>query len=113
MALAMPEPRCIDIDQILEQFMLTRGIKDIVDLYGEVIAKSPFAPILVGYEFPHDAEIRLPDTVKERLNDLAKLVESTCHEDHLMHCKEAILHLQIMYRLVAYYQAKDNLQTGR
>lgn len=113
MALAMSEPRCVDIDQILEMFMLTRGVKDVVTVYGEVIAKSSLAPMLVGYEAPHDAEITLPDTVHARLNDLTKLVATTCHQEQVDPCKDAISRLGWMYRVVAYHEAQGKLQTGQ
>lgn len=113
MALAMSEPRCVDIDQLLEMFMLTRGVKDIVMVYGEVIAKSSLAPMLHGYEVPHDAEIVLPEAIYSRLNDLTALVESTCHQEQLEPCRDAVTRMEKMYRVVAYHEAKDNLMTGK
>ncbi|KAK4493910.1 hypothetical protein PRZ48_015095 [Zasmidium cellare] len=112
MALAMSEPRCVDIEQILEMFMLTRGVKDVVMVYGEVIAKSPIAPMLIGYEVPNDAEIVLPDSVYDRLNDLTKLVESPCDQEQSEACKDAVSRMEMMYRVVAYFEAKDNLMTA-
>lgn len=112
MALAMSEPRRVDIDQILEMFMLTRGVKDVVTVYGEVISKSSLAPMLSGYEAPNDAEIVLPDSIYSRLNDLTKLIESTCYQEQVEPCKQAVARLEVMYRVVAYHEAKDNLMTG-
>lgn len=113
MALAMSEPRRVDINQILEMFMLTRGVKDVVMVYGDVISKSPLAPMLVGYEAPVDAEIILPDSIYSRLNDLTKLVDSTCYPEQVEPCKQAVTRLEAMYRVVAYHEAKNNLMTGK
>lgn len=113
MALAMSQPWRVDIDQILEIFMLTRGVKDVVMVYGEVISKSSLGPILLGYETLNDAEIILPDSIYSRLKDLTKLIESACYQEQVEPCKEAVARLEVMYRVVAYHEAKDNLRTGK
>lgn len=113
-AAIQPEPQFVDIDQVCEMFLLTRGVADVVSACHESISKGPLAAMMTGYLLPADEDpLALPTTVTQRLEDLYHLAEKACpEEDKFDACKHALLQLDKTYQAIAYYDARNELQTG-
>ncbi|KAI5360987.1 hypothetical protein Slin14017_G091620 [Septoria linicola] len=112
-ALVLPEPKYVSMEQVAELFLLTRGVRTVVEACGVWLHASQLAPILKGYDIPHPDEITLPDSIRDRFKALNGMIETNVPDMHQKRiCKEAIMHLEGIYRSVSHYDAKDRLQTG-
>ncbi|PPJ51938.1 hypothetical protein CBER1_09681 [Cercospora berteroae] len=113
-AFALPEPRYVSMEQVTELFLLTRGVSTIVDACVLWLRSSPLAPVLVGYEIPDREQVTLPDSVSERFHVLDQMIDTACFGEHQKNvCKDALMALADVYRSVAYFSAKNQLQTGK
>lgn len=114
-AAIQPEPQFVDIEQVCELFLLTRGVADVVGACHEGIRAGPLADMLNGYLLPADQDPpALPETVTRRLEDLYRLAEKACpDEDKFDACKHALLQLDRIYQAIAYFDARGELQTGK
>ena len=113
-AAIQPEPRFVDMEQVCEMFLLTRGVADVVGACHEGLSTGPLAAMLTGYALPTDEDPPvLPETVTRRLEDLYHLAEKACpEEDKFDACKHALLQLDRIYQALAYFDARGQLQTG-
>lgn len=112
-ALVLPEPRYVSMEQVAELFLLTRGVRSVVEACREWLDATPMAPMLKGYETPRDDQVPLHASIDEQFTNLERMTETACSDEQQTRiCKEAISCLRDVYRSVAHYDAKDTLQTG-
>lgn len=112
--MVMPEPRHVNMDQVAELFLLTRGVRDVVLVCHKWIKSGPLGGVLEGYVVPHEEEqLPLPPTISARFADLDRMLMHSCSdENELTICREALTHLEDIYRGVAHFNAKEQLETG-
>ena len=100
------------MEQVAELFLLTRGVRDVVNACRHWLEESPMAPMIRDYEAPHE-QIPLHTSIEERFQELERMTETSCSDEQQTRiCMEAISDLRDVYKNVLHYDAKDTLQTG-
>ncbi|KAK5187947.1 hypothetical protein LTR16_009117, partial [Cryomyces antarcticus] len=64
----------MSIDDIVELFVLTRGVREVVKPSTVWINNGPLKPMLYGHVFPEFAERALPDSLQLHFDDLRDMV---------------------------------------
>lgn len=109
----MSEPRHVNMDQVAELFMLTRGVRDVVEVCAEWIQHGPLGELIGSYHAPEDEDLTLPEPITERFADLNKMLDKSCLDSvELETCRQALSELRRVYCSVAHFDAKSKLQTG-
>lgn len=101
------------MEQVAELFLLTRGVRSVVDACRDWLNETPMAPLIRGYQAPHEEQMPLHASIEERFQELERMTEISCPDEQQTRiCKEAISCLRDVSRSVLHYDAKDTLQTG-
>lgn len=103
----------LDMDTITELFILTRGVKNVIDLTCDHIMAGPMAALLETSRCPEVTEIVLPPIVLDQFEALDDfLILYGMDMNALEHCQTAMAQLRVVYRDIAYASRMGNLELG-
>jgi hypothetical protein len=92
-------PYMPSIDDILEPFILTRGVGEVVGVAGEWIKKGPMAAMLYGHQVPNAEHFELPLTTRTHFENMRDLFHRTVDD-----AKDLAALLDAMAQLKRIYQ---------
>ena len=102
------------MDEIVEMFHLTRGVRDVIHVTYEHIQKGPMTEMFDGHRYPIDADIKLPQSVANQFKSIQEMLEGYgLDPEALEHCQAALTDLEDIYRNVIYWNAVATLEAGQ
>ena len=131
---AIVEARTIDIDDVVELFFLTRGVRDVILVTYEHITSGPMLEMFENSEYPAGTEVSLyvsclredfkdsqladaifrPQPVSDQFNSVRTfLKEYGLDPEALTHCESALNDLEEIYRNVQYFGHYKPIETGQ
>lgn len=109
----MPHPAVMDMNDVIELFFLTKGVRDIIRVTGDHIRKGPMAPIFNATTYPDGIDILLPPSVADRVKALHRMVAQYGLDlDAAEHCHSALRELEHIYRNIQYWAGIGNVEIG-
>ncbi|KAH9827807.1 Sterol uptake control protein 2-like protein 3 [Teratosphaeria destructans] len=114
---AQPPPKAVSLDEIVEMFVLTRGVRDVIGIAHDLIIQGPLAPMFAGHEMPEAQKSRvfLPPPAQTRLDELQTMLHQHCANElpNLTVCSEALRELKDIYRNCQYFHTTPGgVQSG-
>lgn len=110
---ALSDSTTMDVDNIAELFVLTKGIANVIRLARAHIKKGPMGIMLNGEVYPTGTVVVLPPSVITRFEELQRmLVTSGLDEQTLEDCQLALTELKRIYMGIAYMAPFANIETG-
>ena len=111
---AMEGPRAVSMDNVTELFFLIRGVRDVIDVTRDYIARGPMAELFDAHRMPEGTEITLPDEVSAQFSALRQmLVTWGLDPEALAHCQSALTDLDEIYRNIIYWASRGHVETGQ
>lgn len=109
----MPDPKYVSVDEIVEVLVLTRGVREVVAVSVDPIARGPLSPLLYGYEVEDTIRINLPDNIRALFALMQQMLADRCDdkERHTL-CSNAVIYLQDVVRNLFYFLQKDTQSVG-
>lgn len=112
-----PPPQAIDVDDIAEVVLLTRGVRDVTSVFWEEVRTGPMGYLTKGLEMPDEERqhARLPDSVARHFDDVAAMLQSRCSgEPQILElCSSAWLALREIYLHLTYFKKIDQVYSGQ
>ncbi|KAK5124919.1 hypothetical protein LTR85_001109 [Meristemomyces frigidus] len=111
---AKPPPRLLDMEDVTELFLLTRGVRDVIMVARDHILKGPLAIMFWGHNMPSEAEssVTLPDSVRSEFDRLEEMLQRQCHPENLGPCASALVELIDIYRNIQYFALRSEVNSG-
>lgn len=112
-----PPPQSIDVDDIAEVVLLTRGVRDVTSMFWEEVRTGPMSYLTKGHEMPDDQRphARLPDAVNNHFDLVAEMIRSRCSDEpHILDmCSSAWSALREVYLHLSYFKQIDEVHSGQ
>jgi len=103
----------ISVGNISELLYLSKGVKEVKEITGELIGRGRLSTLLSSYEFSSNTLATMPPEILSVFRDLEDLVCNHCVEaDQCKSCLEAITHLQTVFENVVANYASGSLEMG-
>lgn len=103
----------LDVNTIAELFILTRGIRDMIQLSAEHIRTGPLATLLHVRRCPELTEISLPPSVSAQFEAIQHMLATYGLDSNaLNHCQDALLELRGIYQNIAHVLRTGNIELG-
>jgi hypothetical protein len=103
----------LDVNVIAEHFILTRGVRDMIQLSAEHIRTGPLAALLHVRRCSGTTETSLPRSVSAQFEAVQHmLVLYGLDSNALHHCQEALLELRGIYRNAAHILRNEDVEMG-
>jgi hypothetical protein len=103
----------LDVNTIAELFVLTRGVRDMIQLSAEHIRTGPLAALLHVRRCPELPETSLPPSVSAQFETVQHmLVAYGLDSNALHHCQAALLELRGIYQNAAHILRNGNVELG-
>ena len=103
----------LELSTIAELFILTKGVKDMIQLSFEHVRTGPMAALLQPRLCPEPTLVSLPPSVSERLDAVQHmLIKSGMDSNALQHCQAALLELRGLYQNIAFILRTGHVELG-
>jgi len=103
----------LDVNTIAELFILTRGVRDMIQLSAEYIRTGPLAALLQIRRCPDRTETTLPASVSAQFEAVQHmLITYELDSNALHHCQTALLELREIYQNIAHILRTGNVELG-
>lgn len=103
----------MDMDNVMELFILTKGVANVIRLSHSDIRKGPMAVMLEDQAYPEGTDIHLPLSISSRFEGLQLMLATYgLDEEALEHCQSALTELQEIYKNIAYFSPMASIVTG-
>jgi hypothetical protein len=103
----------LGVNTIAEHFILTRGVRDMIQLSAEHIRTGPLAELLHVRRCSEPSEISLPPNVSAQFEAVQRmLVSYGLDSNALHHCQAALLELRGIYQNAAHILRNGNVELG-
>jgi len=104
----------IEVGDFVELVSLINGVREVVGITREQVAKGPLAPMVLGHSLPSDVEtqIQLPASVRTQIEALEHMLNTQCDEARRQSCEVALKALVSIYRNVRHFAKQHAVQSG-
>ncbi|KAI9694679.1 MAG: hypothetical protein M1822_000295 [Bathelium mastoideum] len=107
------ETATMGINAVVELFILTKGIRDVIQLSYEQIKQGPMAEMLDRQAFAEGKSGHLPFSVQSRFGAIREMLSTYgLDPEALEHCQSALTELEEIYKYIAYFSQEVNIETG-
>lgn len=110
---ARADTAAVDLDAVIELFILTRGVRDVIQLSHKRTRAGPMVVMLEGRPYPKDTEVHLPLSVSSCFDSIRHMLFIyELDPEALQHCQSALTELQKLYNNIAYIAPTHNIEIG-
>ena len=107
------ELRAFDMNTITDLFILTRGIKDMIQLSFEQVSTGSLAPLLNIRHSPLPSDVNLPSSVSACFVACGQMLGTYGMDPNaLQHCESALLELKKLYQNMAHILRTGHIELG-
>lgn len=112
---ALSKTEVMSMDSVMELFILTKGIANVINLAKEHIARGPLGEMLQNTAYPPGMTIPLPIGVVSRFEAMRLMLTSPAQgleQDDLEHCQNALTGLEDVYKNIVYFSRTSDVDIG-
>ncbi|KAK6397884.1 hypothetical protein LTR65_005132 [Meristemomyces frigidus] len=111
---AKPAPNFVDIEDVTELFILTKGVRDVISLAHDYIAQGPLAVMFWGNRMPASEEsgVVTPEGVRSEFDRVQTMLHQSCEPEYSEPCAAALRELAIIYRTMQYFMRHSGVDPG-
>jgi hypothetical protein len=109
----MEGPQYISVDSICELLHMTKGVREVKEVVGELVCHGNFSVLLHGHQLSADVRVTMSRKILSVFRGLERMMHDHCtNPDQHKHCSEAVCHLYSVFETILGKHALGGLEMG-
>jgi hypothetical protein len=107
-----PADPVASVDDILQSFVFTRGVRDVLRPAWGWLRASPISIMIQGNLLPNYEDFNLPRPLQAHLSDLTNMLQVLCEPTAISACTVALTELEKIFKDIMFLRTDTELEMG-